>query len=132
MDFIRSITNNETLILNEDYDNLLSEIEREDITQLNNTVEDEMPNVNVNEDALDRVVNRAKNRDIAFYRSIVGTSNLLLTKKFLELAEDGKGISSPIVKGYYPAIEMIDDIVKAGPAYVELLKALHARAKKKH
>lgn len=108
--------------MNDDYDKLLEQIAEED----NITSNDE-----VSEDALDRVVKRVQQRDIAFYRPIVGTSNLLMTKKFLELSEDKKGISAPIVAGFYPAIEMLDDIVKAGPAYVQLLKALHARAKKK-
>lgn len=128
MDFIRSITNNETLILNEDYDKLLKDIIDEERDQNN---EDVSTDDTMSEDALDRVVSRAQARDIAFYRPIVGTSNLLYTKKFLELAEDKKGIPSPILAGFYPAIEMIDDIVTAGPAYVQLLKALHARATRK-
>ena len=69
--------------------------------------------------------------DIALYRYIVGNNSLGLTKKFLELAKDGKGIPAPMVQAYLPAIALIDDIVKAGPAYVQNLRALHKRAKKK-
>lgn len=68
--------------------------------------------------------------DIALYRYIVGNSSLGLTKKFLELAKDGKGIPAPMVQAYLPAIVLIDDIVKAGPAYIQNLRALHKRAKK--
>jgi len=35
-----------------------------------------------------------------------------------------------MVQAYLPAIEMIDDLVQAGPAYVQQLRALHKRAKK--
>lgn len=68
--------------------------------------------------------------DIALYRYIVGNNSLGLTKKFLELAKDGKGIPAPMVQAYLPAIALIDDIVKAGPAYIQNLRALHKRAKK--
>lgn len=69
--------------------------------------------------------------DIALYRYLVGTDNMMLTKKFLELAKDGKGIPSVMVQAYFPAIKLIDDIVQAGPAYVQNLRALHKRAKNK-
>jgi len=34
------------------------------------------------------------------------------------------------VQAYLPAIEMLDDIVQAGPAFVQQLRALQKRAKK--
>lgn len=68
--------------------------------------------------------------ELAMYRYLVGDKNLALTKKFLEQAKDGKAASANMVQAYMPAIEMIDDIVKAGPAAVQQLRALHKRAKR--
>jgi hypothetical protein len=67
---------------------------------------------------------------LALYRYLVGDSNLALTKKFLEQAKDGKAASANMVAAYLPAIKMIDDIVKGGPAMVQQLRAVHNRAKK--
>jgi hypothetical protein len=68
--------------------------------------------------------------DLALYKYLVGSKNLALTKKFLEMAKDGKAASSNMVQAYLPAIQMIDDIVQGGPAYVQQLRALQQRAKK--
>ena len=54
----------------------------------------------------------------------------MMTSKFLELAKNGKSIPSSMVKAYLPAIELLDDIVQAGPGYIQLLKTLQKRAKK--
>lgn len=70
-------------------------------------------------------------KDISLYRYLVGQKNVALTKKFLELAGQGKSISSPYVQAYLPAVKMIDDIVQAGPTYVQNLRVLHQRAKKR-
>ena len=69
--------------------------------------------------------------ELALYRYLVGDRNLALTKKFLEQAKDGKAASANMVQAYLPAIEMLDDIVKAGPAFIQNLRALHKRAKKR-
>jgi hypothetical protein len=34
-------------------------------------------------------------------------------------------------QAYLPAIKMVDDIVQGGPAYVQQLRALHQRAKRR-
>ena len=68
--------------------------------------------------------------DLAMYRLLVGTDNLMRTKKFLELAKNGNGIPPQFVQGYMPIIQMIDDIVKSGVAPINLLKTIHQRAKK--
>lgn len=70
--------------------------------------------------------------DIALYRYIVGTDNLALVKRFIEMAKDGKGAPSTMVAAYLPAIKMLDEIVQAGPAYIQQLRALHSRAKKRN
>jgi hypothetical protein len=54
----------------------------------------------------------------------------MLVKRFLDLAKDGKTVPNSIMKGYMPAVEILDEIVTAGPAYVQLLRALHKRAKR--
>ena len=69
-------------------------------------------------------------KNLALYRYLVGSKNLALTKRFLQQASNGQAASSGMVQAYMPAIEMLDDIVQAGPAYVNNLRALHKRAKK--
>tara|TARA_Y100000389_G_scaffold96772_1_gene93431 strand:+ start:4305 stop:5192 length:888 start_codon:yes stop_codon:yes gene_type:complete len=67
-------------------------------------------------------------KDLGFYRYLLGTKNLMLAKKFIELAKDGKPIPPQMVRAYMPAIKSIDNIVKAGPAFISMLKALERRA----
>ena len=69
-------------------------------------------------------------KDLGGYRYLVGAKNLLLTKKFLELAKDNKSIPANVVQAYIPAIATIDNIVKAGPGFVQMLRTLENRAKK--
>ena len=54
----------------------------------------------------------------------------MLTKKFLELAKDNKSVPANILQAYMPAIAMIDNIVKGGPGFVQMLRSLENRAKK--
>lgn len=68
----------------------------------------------------------------AMYRYLVGPSNIAQTKRFLDMAMSGNAASAEMLKAYMPVIEMIDGIVQAGPAYVQNLKALHNRAKKRN
>lgn len=68
-------------------------------------------------------------RDLALYRYLVGTKNLILTKKFIEMALSGQSIPPQIMRGYLPAVKTIDNIVKGGPAFVSMLRALEKRAK---
>jgi len=69
-------------------------------------------------------------RDISLYRYLVGVDNLMKTKNFLDLAKQGRSVPAQFVQGYTPAIKIVDDIVQAGPAYINLLRSLHQRAKK--
>ena len=69
--------------------------------------------------------------ELSYYRFLVGARNLVGTKKFLELARSGNSIPSTFVKQYLPAIVLIDDIVKAGPGYVQMLRSLQKRAKRR-
>ena len=68
-------------------------------------------------------------RDLALYRYLVGGSNIVALKRFIDLALSGKSIPGSVVSAYLPAIKLVDDIVKAGPSYVQVLKALQSRAK---
>jgi len=118
MDFIKALADNEGLTNEEALEKFLDDIRMPDDLEF------------LDEDAIDRIEARVRNREIALYRYLVGTSNVMLTKRFIDLAKDGKSIPSSFVKGYLPAIEMLDDIVQAGPAFVQNFKALHSRAKK--
>lgn len=118
MDFIRAIVNESDIVTDEEVEQFWTEVqELEDADQLD-------------EDAFDRIAKRVEKRDIINYRLIIGAENLMRAKLFLELAKDGKNIPSAYVKGMQPAIEMLDDIVSAGPGFVQLLKVLHKRAQK--
>jgi len=69
-------------------------------------------------------------RDLAMYRYLVGGRNIVAVKRFIDLALSGKSIPSSLVQAYLPAIKLINDIVKAGPSHVSVLKALQKRAQK--
>jgi len=71
-------------------------------------------------------------RDLALYRYLVGTGNLILAKKFIDLALAGKPVPPQMVRAYMPAIKTIDNIVKGGPAFISMLRALEKRAKQQH
>ena len=88
-----------------------------------NTVKDNEPLVSVPDVSVTA-------KDLSLYRFLVGSKNLVGTKKFLEMAKDGKSIPSQFVKSYLPAIILVDNIVKAGPGYVQMLRSLENRAKK--
>ncbi len=61
----------------------------------------------------------------------VFSADLYFTKKFLDQAKDGKAVSAAMLQAYLPAIEMIDNIVQGGPAFVQQLRSLQKRAKNK-
>ena len=66
-----------------------------------------------------------------YYRFLVGEDNLLLTKAFLTRARSHNAVSADMLHAYSPIVEMIDDIVNAGPNFIHNLKLLHKRAQKK-
>lgn len=91
----------------------------------NNTLKDPEPTISVPDVTVTA-------QDLNLYRFLVGTDNMVMAKKFLELAKNGQSIPKQFVQAYLPAIQAIDDIVKAGPGYVQMLKQLQNRAKKNH
>lgn len=64
------------------------------------------------------------------YRFLLSIDKLPFAKKFVTNARQSKTIISNFVEAYRPIIIMVDDIVKAGPAYIEQLKQVHNRAKR--
>lgn len=70
-------------------------------------------------------------KNMQLYKNLVGSKNLMQTKQFLDHAKNGKSMPSLYVQGYLPIVKMVDDIVKAGPAYVSQLQYLHQRVKNK-
>lgn len=140
MDFIRSIVNESTIVTDDEVDKFLEDLKFLDEPRYTarewaaieggHSVDDVGVDHLVNEDAFDRIAKRVAERDIIYYRLIVGAENLMRARLFLELAKDGKNIPSAYVKGMQPAIEMLDDIVTAGPGFVQMLKVLHKRAQK--
>ena len=68
--------------------------------------------------------------DLARYRYLVGTENLVQAKQLVDNFKAGRGCTSNQLQAYGPIIKMIDDIVQGGPSYIQRLRALHERAKK--
>lgn len=77
-----------------------------------------------------RVERLRDERNVALYGYLVGPENAPRAKRFIEEAEEGKSIPASLVKGYFPIIAMIDDIVDAGPGAIAQLRNLHKRFKK--
>ena len=70
-----------------------------------------------------------KQTDVINYRFLVDVTRLPYIAKFLQSATAGRAVVANFVQAYLPIIVMVDDIVRAGPAYVQQLKVLHKRAK---
>jgi len=64
------------------------------------------------------------------YRFLVSTQQIPFVGKFLQSARSGRAIVANFTQAYLPIIMMIDDIVRAGPSYIEQLKQVHNRAKR--
>lgn len=67
--------------------------------------------------------------DVKFYRLLINPSKLILIKNFLSLIRDNKVPPLSFIQAYIPIIQMVHDIVQAGPTYINMLKTLHNRAK---
>lgn len=114
MDFLKALITDQEILTDREIQEIIDSVDLE----------------NLDEDALGRVEKRVTQREIALYSLLVGKQNALKAKIFVDKADRGETIPSSIVQGYYPAVDMIHDIVKAGPSYISLLKNLHQRAKK--
>lgn len=69
-------------------------------------------------------------KDVMYYRLISEPRNLILIKKFLELSKEGKACPANVMTAYAPVAGLINDIVSAGPTFIQMLKAIQKRAKK--
>lgn len=76
-----------------------------------------------------RIQRLSKEKQVALYAYLVGLENAMRATKFVEMAEQGKTPPNQYVKGYAPIVEMVDDIVNGGTAYIAQLRQLHKRAK---
>ena len=76
-----------------------------------------------------RIQRLSKEKQVALYAYLVGLENAMRATKFVEMAEEGKTPPNQYVKGYAPIVEMVDDIVNGGTAYIAQLRQLHNRAK---
>jgi|TARA_B110000977_G_scaffold104406_1_gene136250 hypothetical protein len=76
---------------------------------------------------------KANSNEVIMYKYLYGeqTINFPLIKQFLDRAERGETIPAHLVKAYAPAIKMLDEIVKAGPQYTNMVKIAYNRAKNK-
>lgn len=77
-----------------------------------------------------RIERLSKDRSAALYGYLVGVENAMRAKRFIEMAEQGKSVPANFVEAYLPIVEMIDDIVAAGPGAISQLRNLHKRVKK--
>lgn len=137
MDFIRSIVNDDDIVLDEEVEKLFDDLKTLEHPRYTaqewaaieggHDVEDIGQ---IDEAAFDRIAARVEARDLALYRLIVGAENLMQAKMFVKMAKEGRSVPSSYVKGFMPALEMLDDIVTAGPGYVQMLRVLHKRAKR--
>lgn len=69
-------------------------------------------------------------KDVTNYKFLVGTKNLMLAQKFIDLASKKASVPGNYIVGYLPIIKMVHDIVRAGPAFINQLRVLHKRAQK--
>lgn len=88
----------------------------------------------LDEDALARIRGRkiqrlSKEKRVALYGYLVGLENAMRAVKFVEHVEEGRTPPRTYIDGYAPIVDMIDDIVGGGTAYIQQLRALHKRAK---
>jgi hypothetical protein len=59
----------------------------------------------------------------------VPSKDLPFAYKVLNMTSRGLGIPPRFAQAYAPIMRIIDDIIKAGPGYVNLLKQVHNRAR---
>jgi hypothetical protein len=114
----------------------MHEQEESNMDFIKNMYEDGLVEKKLDEDAWAdiraRRLDRAEHsRQVALYGYLVGMENALKAVKAAEYAEQGKGIPAQFAKAYAPIMDMIDDIIDAGPAGVQRLRAIHKSLKKR-
>lgn len=66
---------------------------------------------------------------IIFYARLLSKPSFALLNGFLNAVRNNRIPTLKQIEAYSPIIQMVDDIVKAGPAYINMLKVVHNRAK---
>ena len=88
----------------------------------------------LDETAMERIRGRRTRRlsnekRVALYGYLVGIENGVKATKFIDMAQEGKAVPKNFVEAYLPIINMIEDIIDAGPQGIQQLRALHKRVK---
>lgn len=77
------------------------------------------------------VPDKPTNDNAVLYRYLLGKdANIALIRMFMDKVNRGETIPAHLVKAMAPAMQMLDEIVKAGPQYTNMVKIAHNRAKK--
>lgn len=88
------------------------------------SVKDTEPNISVPDPV------QPDTKDVQMLKLLgVPNRDLPFAYKVLSMTSRGMGIPPRFAQAYAPIMRIIDDIVKAGPGYVNLLKQVHNRAK---
>ena len=88
------------------------------------TVKDPFPSITVPDPV------QPDTKDINMLKLLgVPTRDLPFAYKVLSMTSRGLGLPPRFAQAYRPIMQIVDDILKAGPGYVNLLKTVHSRAK---
>ena len=68
--------------------------------------------------------------DLQIISGIVGSSNVFMAIKFIDMVQAGDTIPASVSKAFQPAIDMLTDIIGGGPSYITALKSLQRQAKR--
>jgi hypothetical protein len=90
----------------------------------------EDPDVKDSQPPVSRVDQVLDQKDYIYLKKIVGTQNLYLAIKYIELSKKGSVIPSNMARAMNPAIELVLDIIKGGPTYTQRLIELQKLANK--
>jgi hypothetical protein len=88
------------------------------------TAKDPFPRISVSDPV------QPDSKDINMLRLLgVPTRDLPFAYKVLSMTSRGLGLPPRFAQAYKPIMQIIDDIMKAGPGYVNILKTIHNRAR---
>ena len=62
-------------------------------------------------------------------RLLVGNDNIINARRAIQYALEGKSIPSNYIRGFAPIVEIVLDVLRGGPSYVQQLQQLDRRAK---
>jgi hypothetical protein len=101
---------------------------------IRNLIDEGLVESQIDETSMERIRGRrtrrlSNERRVALYGYLVGLENGVRATKFIDMAQDGKSVPKSFIEAYLPIIDMIEDIVDAGPQGIQQLRALHKRIK---